>query len=216
MVIKMICNLKKINWESVLFVIAILFSVVTGFIGGVPSPLVLLGFVVIVGFWLCYKKSIKSIGLIKTKWFNNALIGAVSGISLGAIALIVFIKFPQSSAHFFQLPIIFSEKTGIESHKIIKFIFPISYIIGSLIHELFYRGFLQSRLSAHIKPVYSILLTAGLFGWGHFPEGIYSILIGFYEGIMCGVLFHKAGSIVSPWSFRIFHIGTILIILGVL
>jgi len=202
--------------QNVLLLLSIFFSLLIGFIGGVPSQIALIGFIVIIGIWLFYTKDLNSVGITKELLIKNALLGATSGVVVAALMLSIYLNLPEVSAHFFQLPLIFSEKTGIESKNIIKILFPISYILGSLLHELFYRGFLQSRLSTRIKPVYSILLAAGLFGWGHFPEGIYSMMIGFYEGVICGTLFYKTGSIISPWSFRVFHMVTILIVLGVL
>ncbi len=202
--------------QNVLLLLSIFFSLLIGFIGGVPSQIALIGFIVIIGIWLFYTKDLNSVGITKELLIKNALLGATSGVVVAALMLSIYLNLPEVSAHFFQLPLIFSEKTGIESKNIIKILFPISYILGSLLHELFYRGFLQGRLSKSIKPVYSILLVAGLFGWGHFPEGIYSMTIGFYEGVICGILFHKTGSIISPWSFRVFHMVTILIVLGVL
>ena len=209
-------QLRRLQIENILLLVAILFSILAGFIGGVPSAFVLSGFVIIIIVWLFCDRNFKSEGLIETRWFRNILIGASVGILTALIASIIYLRFPDTSEHFFQLPKILSEKTGIESPGIIRIVFPISYLIGSFIHELFYRGLLQSRLSARIKPVYSVLIAAILFGWGHFPEGIYSVGIGFYEGIICSILFHKTGSIIAPWSFRVFHIGVILVVLGAL
>lgn len=203
-------------WQNTLVVIGILLAFLIGFIGGVPSPIALLGFIIVIGIWLFYIKDLKSLGIIKENLIKNAFLGAIIGIVVAVVILSLRLNFPETSAHFFQLPVIFTEKTGIESPNIIRILFPISYILGSLLHELFYRGFLQNRLSTHIKPVYSILLVASLFGWGHLPAGIYSSITGFYEGIICGALFYKTGSIISPWSFRVFHMGTILIVLGVI
>ncbi len=195
--------------ENMLLFVAVLFAVVVGFAGGVSSAIALFGFIVIIGLWVFYTRDLKSLGVTTEHLIKNAMLGAVFGVVVATLMLPIYLSFPETSLHFFQLSAIFSEKTGIESQEIIRLLFPVSFIIGSLTHELFYRGFLQNRLSTRIKPLHAILLAACLFGWGHFPEGIYSAIIGFYEGIICGMLFYKTGNIISTWSFRIFHIGTI-------
>ncbi|PKP60855.1 hypothetical protein CVT91_04320 [Candidatus Atribacteria bacterium HGW-Atribacteria-1] len=103
--------------QNVLLLLSIFFSLLIGFIGGVPSQIALIGFIVIIGIWLFYTKDLNSVGITKELLIKNALLGATSGVVVAALMLSIYLNLPEVSAHFFQLPLIFSEKTGIESKK---------------------------------------------------------------------------------------------------
>jgi len=180
--------------------------------GGVAAPISLLGYALLVAAaWLVCGR--RSLGLTGEGWVRNALWGLGCGAAVAIVALPVYLRFPQTSAHFSEFPRMLAERAGITSIGLILSLLALGYGVGSLLHELFYRGLLQTGLEGRAGAAGAVLIAALLFGWAHFPEGIYSMVIGLYEGILCGALFHRRRSILAPWFFRMGHIAVILTVL---
>lgn len=206
----------KIEARDIVITAGMLIALLAGLIGGIGEPLSLLSYIVITAVWLVYTRKPVSIGITCKEWAGNVLWGLASGSVAALITLPIYIYFPQTSAHFFEFPRMLAERTGITSIGIILPLLVLGYSVGSLLHELFYRGLLQKELSRRTGTAGAILAAALLFGWAHFPEGIFSMIIGFYEGLICGVLFNRRKSILAPWCFRIGHMAVILTVLFLL
>lgn len=206
----------KIKARDIIIMAGMLIALLVGLIGGIGAPLPLLSFVVITAIWLTYTRKPVSVGITGKGWVGNALWGLTSGAAVAGITMPIYLYFPQTSAHFFEFPRMLAERTGIMSIGIVLPLLALGYSFGSLVHELFYRGLLQKGLENRVGATAAILVAALLFGWAHFPEGIYSMIIGFYEGVICGVLFNRRQSILAPWCFRIAHMAVILTVLFVL
>jgi len=200
--------------SSIILATVLLLALLAGLIG-IAAPLALLGYALLVAAaWLVYGR--KSLGLTSEGWARSALLGLASGAAVAVVALPVYLRFPQTAAHFSEFPRMLAERTGITSVGLVLPLLALGYGAGSLLHELFYRGLLQTGLEGRAGATGGVLIAALLFGWAHWPEGIYSMVIGLYEGLLCGVLFHRWRSILAPWFFRMGHIAVILTVLFVL
>jgi membrane protease YdiL (CAAX protease family) len=180
--------------------------------GGIAGPLSLLGYALLVAAaWLVYGR--KSLGLTSEGWAGSILWGLACGVAAAIVALPVYLYFAQTSAHFSEFPHMLAKRTGVTSIGVLLPLLALGYGVGSLLHELFYRGLLQTGLEGRAGAAGAILIAALLFGWAHWPEGIYSAVIGLYEGLICGMLFHRWRNILAPWFFRMGHITVILTVL---
>ncbi len=67
-----------------------------------------------------------------------------------------------------------------------------------LAEELLFRSLLLGGLTPLLSPPILIVLTATLFGLMHSPQGLWGMAGSTLAGIMLGVLFFQAGSILLP------------------
>lgn len=67
-------------------------------------------------------------------------------------------------------------------------------IMAPVCEEIFFRGYMQSRLSARLGPVWAILITSTFFGFMHLYP-IHSVQT-FFLGIVLGYIAWRSGSIV--------------------
>jgi len=67
-------------------------------------------------------------------------------------------------------------------------------IMAPVCEEIFFRGYMQSRLSARLGPVWAILITSVFFGFMHL-DLVHSVQT-FFLGIVLGYIAWRSGSIV--------------------
>ena len=73
-------------------------------------------------------------------------------------------------------------------------------VLGPAAEELFFRGYLQTRLVARHGPFWGILITSLFFAIMHFDPLHSTFALGF--GIYCGIIAYRAGSI---WASFLAH-----------
>jgi membrane protease YdiL (CAAX protease family) len=207
---------KRILIETILvWIISFLFSIVTI---GVVSALAQIVPIV----YLCIEKYIRNrtwneIGFkfrntmsdIKDSWpwiITVVIVFQMLIVLIGKFLLPDFIVHVRE-----RLPMIISPST------IISIIITLS--IGTFLEEVIYRGFLQERLSWHIKPIFAMLITSIIFGFMHYSKGsplivsfdIFGIII---DSIVYGIIFNKTKNIFASWITHYLAdvVGVILIL----
>ncbi len=71
-------------------------------------------------------------------------------------------------------------------------------IFPAIAEELFFRGFLQSRLTRRLGPLASVVATSAAFGVFHFDlhQGVYA----FFLGLWLGGIAELSGSVLLPMA----------------
>jgi membrane protease YdiL (CAAX protease family) len=95
-------------------------------------------------------------------------------------------------------------------------LFPLMFFmafLAALSNELFYRGFLFTRIKQFVSPPFAILISALLFGAYHyFNAGISGLVMGVVVSIISGALMQKYNNVVAPALFHFLqYIITILV-----
>ncbi|UTW57868.1 CPBP family intramembrane metalloprotease [Kordiimonas sp. SCSIO 12603] len=74
-------------------------------------------------------------------------------------------------------------------------------VLGPIVEELIFRGYLQTALIKQTSPIIGIAASSVIFGAVHFNLSILPVLV--FIGFALGYLYHKTGSI---WPSIAFHI----------
>jgi membrane protease YdiL (CAAX protease family) len=151
-----------------IFLLGLFYAVaISPFIGGVRGWPCTLGWLVPPALWLWQTKDRSAIGLQAPGSFQRSI--AVLGGSVGVGVLTGFgfyilgLKLPLVSQFTLALPTLHRSFVG-DNVKLFLVLIP----VGHFVHELFYRGFLQSRLAARLgSDAPAILVSALLYAWTH-------------------------------------------------
>jgi membrane protease YdiL (CAAX protease family) len=153
--------------ESI-FMLGLLYAVtVSPFIGGVRGWPCTLGWLVPPVLWLWRTGDRSGIGLQKPRTMAPAvgvLIGFVAiGVLTGFGFYLLGFKLPLISQFTLALPSLHRSFVG-NNVKLFLALIP----VGHFVHELFYRGFLQTRLALRLgSTAPAIVLSALLYAWTH-------------------------------------------------
>jgi len=192
--------------------------------GVVESPVKTLGIILV---WLLFplvyvfvNKDMKGIGLTKTDIWK-----AISGMLVVTIVyslirnfLIIFVpdSIPYIAASAVQVAKLLKQGyygniTG-SFPQIFSLMLFITFL-ASVSNELFYRGFLFTRLKQFMNWKSAIMISALLFGVYHyFNAGISGFLMGVVVSIVSGTLMQKYNNIIAPALFHFLqYIFTILV-----
>lgn len=74
-------------------------------------------------------------------------------------------------------------------------------VLGPIVEELIFRGYLQTSLMKHTSPMVSIVASGVVFGVVHYNLSMFPVLA--FIGFALGYLYHKSGSL---WPSIVFHI----------
>jgi uncharacterized protein len=77
-------------------------------------------------------------------------------------------------------------------------------LVISPAEEFVFRGFLASRLSSSLGPVYGVLITSAFFGLIHFSKGWMMVLLAGISGIFLSLVFLRTKNIASSVILHFF------------
>jgi membrane protease YdiL (CAAX protease family) len=225
--------------ESILM-LGLLYAVaVSPFIGGVRGWPCTLGWLVVPLLWLWRTGDRSGLGLQMPRTTAPTMVVLAGFAGIGVITGFGFyllgIKFPMISQFTLALPTLHRSFVG-SNIKLFLALIP----VGHFVHELFYRGFLQTRLAARLGSYApAILLSALLYSWTHifiyssqeFQSAMYSVTGGklmglqdvqttlvlvvafsIVESVLAGVALKWTKSIMAPVAFRSCNLLTVCLL----
>lgn len=155
---------------------------------------------------LQYKEKLEALGISVKNFFKNVFYGIISYIALipllvvilGVTALIINItKYVPERQPVVEL--FLKEK----DFAFLAYSSIFAAIIGPIMEELFFRGFVYSVFKKYIGVFWSMLLTAAIFATLH------THIVGFFPilalGILLAYLYEKTGTLVSSITVHIIH-----------
>jgi membrane protease YdiL (CAAX protease family) len=219
--------------DHLCFTAAIAYGIwVSPFIGGVRGAPTIVGWLAVPLLWLLVTRRGDAIGLGRGVWTRRSaatvvLWGGV-GVASGLLFLAVATVIPAALTFVFALPALHRGAVG---DNIVLFVVLIP--AAHFVHELFYRGYLQSQLVARLaSPVNAIMLAALLYAWTHVfifssaEIGVASsqvrepsstlhgvIIFSFVESLVGGIAFHWTRNLLSTIAFRAANLTTIVLVL---
>ena len=83
-------------------------------------------------------------------------------------------------------------------------------LLTCIIEEVFFRGFIQQKLTSLINPLAGLILTSLLFGIAHFSGGFNYMLVATLAGFLYGLIYLNTGkiwhAILLHFSFNMIHL----------
>jgi membrane protease YdiL (CAAX protease family) len=153
-----------------------------------------------------YKEPLAALGISTKNFFKNVFYGIVGYIALipilililAVIALIInFTKYVPERQPVVEL---FFKEKGV---AFLTYSSLFAAIIGPLIEELFFRGFLYGSLKKYIGVFWAMTATAGLFA------ALHAHVVGFFPimvlGMLLAYIYEKTGSLVSSITVHMVH-----------
>lgn len=153
-----------------------------------------------------YKEKLASLGLSLNDFFKNVWYGIVSYIALipvligivAAIALVAgILKYVPERQPVVQL--FLKERNA----TLLLYTSLFAAIVGPIIEELFFRGFMYNAVKRHIGVFWAALITASFFALLH------AHLVGFIPivalGLVLAYLYEKTGTLVSSITVHMIH-----------
>jgi uncharacterized protein len=153
-----------------------------------------------------YKERISSLGIIFTDFYKNILSGITAYVFILPILIAVLI-----------LSILFLDKIGYKAppqpvfdmffeekrSNVILFLTIFVSVLGPVIEEIFFRGFLYSAVKKRFGILIGVLLSAALF------SALHANIVGFLPimilGVLMAFLYEATGSLVTSISVHILH-----------
>jgi membrane protease YdiL (CAAX protease family) len=84
-------------------------------------------------------------------------------------------------------------------------------LLTCIIEEVFFRGFIQQKLTSLINPLAGLLLTSLLFGIAHFSGGFNYVIVATLAGFLYGLIYLNTGkiwyAILLHFSFNMIHLA---------
>jgi len=153
-----------------------------------------------------YKQSVRSLGIATKSFFKNIGIAIYTYVSFLPILAIVFFAILAISKIYDYSPppepiyeLVFEEKRPL----LLIIITSLITMLGPIIEEIFFRGFLYGALRKRMSIFYSILISALFFSLLH------TNLLGFVPiltlGMMLAYVREKTGSLVPSMAIHIMH-----------
>ena len=161
-----------------------------------------------------YKQKITSLGINFKDFFKKIGLGITTYIAIIPI-LILLIVFLSILAQWlnYQPPshplvdILLSEKKAV----FLIFLFLLGGIIGPIIEEIFFRGFIYPAIKKKTGVFFSIVITATFFAILH--QNPFAFLPIFFLGTVLAYLYEKSSSLIPSITIHILHNS--LMIIGV-
>ncbi len=202
------------------------------FIGGVRGTPAIVGWLAIPVLRLLLTRRGEELGLGRAVWTARSAATVVRwggvGVASGLLFLGVATMVPAALEFVFALPTLHRGAVG-DSIVLFVVLIPAAHFV----HELFYRGYLQSQLVARLaSPANAIMLAALLYAWTHVfifsasevgavlsqvrepsstLQGV--IIFSFVESLVGGIAFHCTKNLLSTIAFRAANLTTIVVVL---
>ena len=207
---------------------------VSPFIGGIRGVPVAMGWLAIPLLWAWRAKAWRELGLAPGRpaavWLRQVILSAAAGAVVAVAVLGVAEVYPELLRFLGVIPALHRDTVNGNIPLFLALI-PVAHAV----HELFYRGFLQSRLSARLgSPAAAILLAGLLYAWTHvfiyssleYSAGLSALfgpgsgddvaatlravaLFALLESVGAGMAFHKTQNLFTAVAFRAAHLITL-------
>ncbi len=211
---------------------------VSPFIGGIRGLGTMLVWLILPLAWGYRRRGWRQLGLqtgaSAGRWAAAVAVSAVAGIAVAGLFLWAGSAYPVLLEFIGVIPALHGE-------MVLSIPFFIAMIpVAHVVHELFYRGFLQSRLTAELGSApAAILFGALLYAWTHvfiyasleYQAGAHELYAGtatapasvevtlravtffaFVESIGGGTAFHLTGNVFAAVAFRAANLMTLVLV----
>ena len=167
---------------------------------------IIAGFIVFYFVLIKYKENLSSIGVTFASFYKNILSGITAYISVIPILLLSLVLSILLLEMFGYKPptqpvveIFLQEKRS----NVILFLAVFASVLGPVIEEIFFRGFLYNALKKSFDMLLAVVLSAALFSALHTNmAGFVPIMI---LGILMACLYEATGSLITSMAVHIIH-----------
>jgi membrane protease YdiL (CAAX protease family) len=153
-----------------------------------------------------YKEPLAALGISAKNFLKNIFYGVVGYIALIPVLILILViiaviinitKYVPERQPVVEL---FLKEKGV---AFLTYSSIFAAIIGPIIEELFFRGFLYSALKKYIGIFWAMTATAGLFA------ALHAHIVGFFPimalGMLLAYIYEKTGTLVSSITIHIIH-----------
>jgi membrane protease YdiL (CAAX protease family) len=138
------------------------------------------------------------------------IVGIVSGVILqfvpNIVGAIYFTFFEPTPVN----PIV-TDLFTVENIYELMLIFIIIFLVGASVEEIFFRGYVQKRISEVTHPAIAITIASLTFGSLHILTNPFTAVNATVLGVIFGVIYHKTRSIYTTWLSHAVYNSIILI-----
>jgi len=169
------------------------------------------GIVILYFVLVKYREKLSSLGIAVAGFYKNILSGITAYMFILPILVVVLIlSMLLLDAIGYKLPpqpvfdIFFEEKRS----NVVLFLTIFVSILGPIIEEIFFRGFLYSAIKKRFGIIVGVLLSSALFSMLH--TNIASFLPIMILGVLMAFLYETTSSLIAPITVHILHNSIIL------
>jgi uncharacterized protein len=153
-----------------------------------------------------YKEKISSLGIVSGGFYKNILSGITAYIfilpSLIAV-LVLSVLFLDMIGYKMPPQPVFDMFIEEKRSNVILFLTVFVSVLGPMIEEIFFRGFLYSAVKKSFGVIAGVILSGALFSLLHVNiAGFLPIMI---LGVLMALLYEATGSLVAPITIHILH-----------
>ncbi|MBU1912701.1 MAG: CPBP family intramembrane metalloprotease [Candidatus Omnitrophica bacterium] len=167
---------------------------------------VIAGIVIFYFVLVKYREKLSRLGIASAGFYKNVLSGITAYVFILPIlisVLILSMLFLNSIGYKFQAQPVFDMFLEEKRSNVILFLTIFVSILGPIIEEIFFRGFLYSAVRKRFGVLSGVLLSAALFSMLHTNiAGFAPIMI---LGILMAFLYETTGSLIAPMAVHILH-----------
>ncbi len=167
---------------------------------------VIAGIVIFYFVLVKYREKLSSLGIASTGFYKNVLSGITAYVFMLPIlisVLILSMLLLNAMGYKFPAQPVFDMFLEEKRSNVILFLTIFVSILGPIIEEIFFRGFLYSAVRKRFGVLSGVLLSAALFSILHTNiAGFAPIMI---LGILMAFLYETTGSLVAPMAVHIIH-----------
>ena len=153
-----------------------------------------------------YREKLSSLGIASVSFYKNVLSGITAYVFILPIlisVLILSMLFLSAIGYKFPAQPVFDMFLEEKRNNVILFLTVFVSILGPIIEEIFFRGFLYSAVRKRFGVLFGVLLSAALFSMLHTNiAGFAPIMI---LGILMAFLYETTGSLIAPMAVHIIH-----------
>ena len=158
-----------------------------------------------------YKEKISSLGITLADFYKNILSGITAYVFILPIlisTLILSMLFLERIGYNAPPQPVFDMFFEEKSSSVILFLTIFVSILGPIIEEIFFRGFLYSAVRKRFGVIAGVLLSAALFSMLHINiAGFLPVMI---LGVLMAFLYETTGSLIAPIAVHILHNSVIV------
>jgi len=177
-----------------------------GMILGTFSIDVIAGITIFYFVMVKYREKLSSLGIASAGFYRNVLSGITAYVFILPILIAVLILsmlYLNAIGYKFPAQPVFDMFLEEKRSNVVLFLTVFVAILGPIIEEIFFRGFLYSAVRKRFGVLSGVLLSAALFSMLHTNvTGFAPIII---LGILMAFLYETTGSLVAPMAVHIIH-----------
>jgi membrane protease YdiL (CAAX protease family) len=153
-----------------------------------------------------YKEKLSSLGIASQGFYKNVVTGLIAYVFILPILILVLIlsmMLLDAIGYKFPAQPVFDMFLEEKRSNVILFLTIFVAMLGPIIEEIFFRGFLYSALRKHFGVLSGVLVSAVLFSMLH--TNIASFIPIMILGALMAFLYETTGSLIAPIVVHIFH-----------